>query len=155
MSTSKAIADALPISANNTRLRLENYMDEKYDQAALNHLKKEILNDVKQQFFNEKDKVNFELVKSLKEQINIIKIEIYFLHEEMKEKNNILKMSFRSPKSSPQEMALSSSNSKDIIKDHHTNLKLQPLVENPRSFAGSSIRSEKDNSIVFQETKFS
>ena len=26
-------------------------MDEKYDQAALNRLKKEILNDVKQQFF--------------------------------------------------------------------------------------------------------
>ena len=43
-------------------------MDQKYDQAALNHLKKEILNDVKQQFFNEKDNVNLELVKSLKEQ---------------------------------------------------------------------------------------
>ena len=64
VNTSKAIADALPISANNTRLKLENYMDEKYDQAALKHLKKEILNDVKQQFFNEKDKVNLELVKS-------------------------------------------------------------------------------------------
>ena len=58
VNTSKAIADALPISANNTRLKLENYMDEKYDQAALKHLKKEILNDVKQQFFNEEDKVN-------------------------------------------------------------------------------------------------
>ena len=43
--TSKAIAGALPISANNTRLRLENYMGEKYDQAALNHLKKEIINE--------------------------------------------------------------------------------------------------------------
>ena len=48
-------------------------------------------------------------------------------------------------------MALSSSNSKDIIKDRHTNLTLHPLAENPSSFAGSSIRSEKDNSIVFQE----
>ena len=48
------------------RLRVENYMDEKYDQAPLNHLKKEILNDVKLKFFNEKDKVNLELVKSLK-----------------------------------------------------------------------------------------
>ena len=53
-------------------------MDEKYDQAALNHLKKEILNDVKQKIFNEKDKVNLELVKSLKEQIDILKSEIYF-----------------------------------------------------------------------------
>ena len=50
LNTFKAIADALPISANNTRLRLENYMDEKYDQAALNHLKKKILNYVNNNF---------------------------------------------------------------------------------------------------------
>ena len=50
MNISKAIADALPILANITRLRLENYMDEKYDQAALNHLKKEILNYVNNSF---------------------------------------------------------------------------------------------------------
>ena len=87
-------------------------MDEKNDQAILNHLKKEVLNDVKQQFFNEKDKVNLELVKSLKEQIDILKNEIYFLHEEMKEKNNILKMLFQSPTTSPQDIALSSSTSK-------------------------------------------
>ena len=43
-------------------------MDEKYDQAALNLFMKEILNYVKQ-FFNEMDKVNLALVKSLKEQI--------------------------------------------------------------------------------------
>ena len=63
----------------------------------------------------------------------------------MRQKNNILKMFFHSPKQSPQEMALSSSNSKDIIKDHHTNLALHPLVENPSSFANSSVRSKKDN----------
>ena len=106
-------------------------------------MKKEILDDVKQEFFNEKDKVYFELVKSLKEQIDILKSEKYFLHEEMKEKNNILKMFFHSSKLSPQEMTLSSSNSKDMIKDHHTNLTSYLSVENPSSFAGSSIRSEK------------
>ena len=82
-------------------LILENCMDEKYDQAALNHLKKELLNDVKQQFFSEKDKVNLELVKTLKEQTDILKSETYFLREEVKEKNNILKMFFHSPKPSP------------------------------------------------------
>ena len=51
VNTTKVIADALPISANNTRLRLENYVDEKYDQAALNYLKKEILIDVKKTTF--------------------------------------------------------------------------------------------------------
>ena len=40
-----------------------------------------------------------------------------------------------------------------IIKDHCKNFTLHPLVENPSSFAGSSIRSEKDNSIIFQEVK--
>ena len=128
-------------------------MDEKYDEAALNHLKKEILNDVKQRFVNEKDKVNLELVKSLKEQTDILKSEIYFLREEMKEKNNMLKMFFHASKPYPQEMALSSSNSKDIIKNHHKNLRLHPVVESPSSFAGLSIRSEKDNITVFQETK--
>ena len=90
VNTSKAIADALIISANKTRLRLQNYMDEKYDQAALKHLKKEILNNVKQQ-----------LVKTLKEQIDIFKSKTNFLREEVKEKNNILKMFFHSFKPSP------------------------------------------------------
>ena len=57
-------------------------MDEKCDQAALKHLKKKILNDVKQQFFNEKDKVNLELVKSLKEQIDILKNEFFTRRDE-------------------------------------------------------------------------
>ena len=94
-----------------------------------------------------------ELVKRLKEQIDVLRSEIYFLREEMKEKNNILKMFFHSPKPSPLEMTLSFCNSKDIIKDHHINLTSHPLVENPSSFAGSSIRSEKDSTIVFQEIK--
>ena len=51
-----------------------------------------------------KDKVNLELAKSLKEQIDILKSKTYFLHEGMKEKNNIMKMFFHSPKSSPQEI---------------------------------------------------
>ena len=89
-SVNKTIADALIISANKTRLRLENYMDEKYDQAALKYLKKEILNNVKQQ-----------LVKTLKEQIDILKSKNKFLREEVKEKNNILKMFFHSFKPSP------------------------------------------------------
>ena len=102
--TSKPIADVLPTSANSTFLRLENYTDEKYDQAALNHFKKERLNDVKQQFYNEKGKVNLQLVKSLKEQIDVLKSKIYFLRKEMKKKNNKLKMFYHSPKPSPQEL---------------------------------------------------
>ena len=62
-------------------------------------------------------------------------------------------MFFHTPKPSPQEMALSSSTSKEIIKDHNKNLMTRPFVENRNSFAGSRVRSEKDNSIIFQEIK--
>ena len=55
-------------------------------------------------YLMKKDKVNLELAKSLKEQIDILKRKKYFLHEGMKEKNNIMKMFFHSPKSSPQEI---------------------------------------------------
>ena len=81
MNTSKPIADALPISANSP-FKLENYLDEKYGEAALNHLKKVILNDVKQ-VFNEKYKVNLELVKSLKEQIDILKKYSYVSNQQL------------------------------------------------------------------------
>ena len=58
-------------------------------------------------------------------------------------------MALHSPKPSPQEMALSSSNSKDIIKDHHANLTSHPLVENPSSFAGSSMKGLKKITALF------
>ena len=71
-----------------------------------------------------------ELVKSLKEQIDILKSEIYFLREEMKEKNNILKMFFHSPKPSPQEMAISFSNSRhnqrSSYKSYVTSIRKKP-----------------------------
>ena len=82
-----------------------------------------------------------ELVKSLKEQIDILKSEIYFLCKEIKEKNNILKMFFHSAKLFPQEIALTSSSSKDIIKGHNANLTLNPLVQ-------SNLREKPSNDAV-------
>ena len=51
-------------------------------------MKEKILNELKQQFSpnNQRDKINAELVKSLREQIENLQIEISFLREEMKEK---------------------------------------------------------------------
>ena len=39
-----------PLSVENSRTKLENYIDEKYDQVAIKYLKEKILNEVKQQF---------------------------------------------------------------------------------------------------------
>ena len=65
-------------------------------------MKEKILNEIKQQFSpsNQGDKINAELVKSLREQIENLQSEISFLREEMKEKNNLLKMIIHS-KGSP------------------------------------------------------
>ena len=91
-----------PLSVENSRTKLENYIDEKYDQVAIKYLKEKILNEVKQKFSPsyQEDKINAELVKSLREQIENLQSEISFLREEMKEKNNLLKMIIHS-KGSP------------------------------------------------------
>ena len=49
----------------------KNYVDEKYDQAAIKYLKAKILNDVKQQFSSsdQGDKINIASVKSSREKI--------------------------------------------------------------------------------------
>ena len=97
-----------PLSVENSGTKLENYIDEKYDQVAIKYLKEKILNEVKQKFSpsNQEDKINAELVKSLREQIENLQSEISFLREEMKEKNTLLKMIIHS-KGSPREMTLS------------------------------------------------
>ena len=80
--------NVLPVSVDNSRTKLENRIDEKYDQVAINYLKEKILNEVKQQFSpsSQEDKINAELVTSLREQIENLQSEICFLHKEMKEK---------------------------------------------------------------------
>ena len=69
-----------PLSVENSRTKLENYIDEKYDQVAIKYLKEKILNEVKQKFCpsNQGDKINVELVKSLREQIENLQSEIIF-----------------------------------------------------------------------------
>ena len=65
-----------PLSVENSVEKLKNYIDEKYDQVAIKYLKENILNELKQQFSpnNQWDKINAELVKSLREQIENLQI---------------------------------------------------------------------------------
>ena len=78
--------NVLPVSVNNSSTKLENHIDEKYDQVAIKHLKEKILNEVKQQFSpsNQGDKINAKLVKTLREQIENLQSETCFLREEMR-----------------------------------------------------------------------
>ena len=109
VNTSENMENVRSVSVENSRTKLENYIDEKYDQVAIKYLKEKILNGVKQQFSpsNQGGKINAELVKSLREQKGNLQGEISFLREEMKEKNILLKKIIHS-QGSPREMNLSS-----------------------------------------------
>ena len=75
---SENMENVLPLIFDNSRTKLE--IDGKYDQVAIKYWKEKILNDVEQQFSpsNKRDKINPELVKSLRKQIENLQSEICF-----------------------------------------------------------------------------
>ena len=83
---------------NSTISKLENYVDQKFDEAAMKHLKENILSDIKYQFSDvakAKDCSQL-LIDSLKDQINSLQNEIRFLREELKVKNHLLELTITS-----------------------------------------------------------
>ena len=77
------IKDTPSISKTSTISKLENYIDENYDEAAKIQLKQAILREVKQQILNEtKEKGHLdEPLRSLQNQISSLKSEVGFLRE--------------------------------------------------------------------------
>ena len=85
---------------NSTISKLENYVDQKFDEAAMKHLKENIMSDIKYQFSDvakAKDCSQL-LIDSLKDQINSLQNEIRFLREELKVKNLLLEITITSKK---------------------------------------------------------
>ena len=85
---------------NSTISKLENYVDQKFDEAAMKHLKENIMSDIKYQFSDvakAKDCSQL-LIDSLKDQINSLQNEIRFLREELKVKNHLLEITITSKK---------------------------------------------------------
>ena len=79
----------------NSLENIENYIDGKYEEAAMSHLKQEILKDVeiaiKTSIDNNKKN---DIVSCLQSHIDTLLSEIYFLREEIKEKNQLIKAAF-------------------------------------------------------------
>ena len=85
---------------DSTISKLENYVDQKFDEATMKYLKENILSDIKQQFSDvakAKDCSQL-LIDSLKDQINSLQNEIRFLREELKVKNRLLELTITSKK---------------------------------------------------------
>ena len=91
------IKEASSIGKLSTIFKLENYIDENYDEAGKIQLKQAILREVKQQLPNETKEEGHidELLCSLYNQISPLKSEIGFLKEEVKEKSNIIRTLLR------------------------------------------------------------
>ena len=82
--------------ANDSHLKkIEEYISQQYDQAALTHLKNQIINEISKE--NCKNKLKnkaagiYDIVLALWSQIETLESEIYFLRGEIKEKNTLIK----------------------------------------------------------------
>ena len=83
-----------PIESKSVQ-ELEGFIDQKCKELALGSLKRDA--EMKQQISQELEAhYNTSLVKSLKEQIDILQSEVYFLREELREKNNLFKILMKS-----------------------------------------------------------
>ena len=64
------MGNVFPISVDHSRTKLDNYNDEKYDQVAIKYLIEKIVNECQTTILPmHSNKINVELVKSLREQI--------------------------------------------------------------------------------------
>ena len=74
---------------------MEEYISQQYDQAALTHLKNQIINEISKENCENKLKNKaagiYDIVLALWSQIETLESEIYFLRGEIKDKNTLIK----------------------------------------------------------------
>ena len=72
---------------------IENYINSKYDEIALSHLKQSILSEVHNTINKKICSIpKTDEVSSLQNHFDTLMSELYFLREELKEKNNLIKI---------------------------------------------------------------
>ena len=77
---------------NSSLENIENYIDQKYDEAAVSHLTQQILKDVETAIKNSlNNNTKNDIVSCLHSHIDTLLGEIYFLREEIKDKNQLIK----------------------------------------------------------------
>ena len=76
-------------NSNSTINNIENYINEKYDQIAISHLKNQIISEIKDIFKNQL--TNGSQVNDLQKHNAFLLNEVYFLREEVREKNYLIR----------------------------------------------------------------
>ena len=85
---------------NSHIMKIEDYINKKYDQIALEHLKSQIVKEIKHEFTNNdtndlnnkgSQKDASDVITELRAHIQTLESEVYFLREELKEKSFLLR----------------------------------------------------------------
>ena len=97
-SISDLIVDKENTPANDSHVtKIEEYLNQQYDHAALVHLKNQIMKKVSKERENFRREIKrnsteaHEVISSLTSQIETLQSEVYFLRDELKERNTLIK----------------------------------------------------------------
>ena len=105
LSTPKALNSNSDLLVNNENTpangshvtKIEEYLNQQYDHAALVHLKNQIMKEVSKERENFRREIKrnstgaHEIISSLTSQIETLQSEVYFLRDELKERNTLIK----------------------------------------------------------------
>ena len=103
-SPSENLGNTKTSSSNKPHIaKIENYIDQKFDQAALKHLKFQILTEIKNDLNNKNTSIikngiqspqnsDYDLIRELRSHIQTLQSEVHFLREELKEKPVLLRL---------------------------------------------------------------
>ena len=133
----------------NSLENIENYIDEKYEEAAMSHLKQEILKDVeiaiKTSIDNNKKN---DIVSCLQSHIDTLLSEIYFLREEIKEKNQLIKAAFINEDIMPRIPQNTLKNDWNITNDKTTGIPVLNNKEKNKKNSDSNTKSNTANTVI-------
>ena len=137
--------------ANDSHLKkMEEYISQQYDQAALTHLKNQIINEISKENCQNKLKNKaagtYDIASALRSQIETLESEIYFLRGEIKEKNTLIK-SLITPYTSHAEHT-----KQQINKEKRNTNKASSTIKAKENFSNSKETSQTDKNVTSKKT---
>ena len=137
------------LNKNSSLENIENYIDEKYEEATMSHLKQQILKDVeiaiKTSIDNNKKN---DIVSCLQSHIDTLLSEIYFLREEIKEKNQLIKAAFINEDIMPRIAQNTLKNDWNITNDKTTGIPILNNKEKNKTNSDSNTKSNTANTVI-------
>ena len=142
-------------TSNNSLRKMEKYISEKYDEAALIHLKEQIAAELRKELSINSCKLSnsSQVINVLNNQIDFLQSEIYFLREKRKEKHNLLKLVMKSQplvkhESKPGNSAGHRNNQKLLTVDKNSLHPTTDINTENNTETNKSISSEQSNATL-------